>query len=550
LVKTPLQCVHIIVQERFIIECHPEPFEVSSFAALRISLTTIRKSMQLQTLLASLEHPPISLHNLDKHNQRINITSLAYDSRLVQPGGLFIAVPGTHTDGRRYLADAARRGAFAAIGPYIDTAELPLPYIEIDDVHIALANLACAFYDYPATQLSTIGVTGTDGKTTTCNLISTLLDTAEKPNGLMTTATFKLHGQEWENTTRQSTLEALEIQQMLRSMVKSEIQYAVIEATSHGLELQRVRGCAFDIGVVTNITHEHLDFHGTIENYRRAKTRLFEMLDPSRDKGLGTRPFAILNRDDVSYEILKPYCQVPILDYGLDKSAMVRAVDIKLHAISTHFRAILPDAEIDIETQLVGQFNVSNCLAAITTAYAIGVSHTDIARGLAGVTGVTGRMERIDVGQPFSVIVDYAHTPDSLEKVLRILRPLTSGKLLLVFGSAGERDIQKRPIMGQIAAHLADFFVITDEDPREEDREQILREIANGAVIAGKQEGRDFLCITDRKQAIAAAFRLAQAGDTILLAGKGHEQSIIIGREKIPWDDRVVAREQLQTLIQ
>src|SRR5215469_3938835 len=274
--------------------------------------------MQLQTLLASLESPIVSLHNLDERNQRINITSLAYDSRLVQPGGLFIAVPGAHTDGRNYLADAAQHGAVAALGPHIDVSELSFPYIEVDDVRIALANLACAFYDNPATQLSTIGVTGTDGKTSTCNLISALLDTAEKPNGLMTTANFKLHGHEWENTTRQSTLEALEIQQMLRRMVESDLQYAVIEATSHGLELQRVRGCAFDIGVITNITHEHLDFHGTIENYRRAKARLFEMLDPSRDKGLGTRSFAILNRDDVSYEILKPYCQVPVLDYGLD----------------------------------------------------------------------------------------------------------------------------------------------------------------------------------------------------------------------------------------
>jgi UDP-N-acetylmuramoyl-L-alanyl-D-glutamate--2,6-diaminopimelate ligase len=505
--------------------------------------------MQLDTLLTSLEHPPISLHHLDEQSQYIEITALDYDSRLVKPGGLFIAVPGTHTDGHRYLADAAQRGAVAALGLHIDAADLPLPYIEVDDVRIALANLACAFYGNPATQLTTIGVTGTDGKTTTCNLISALLDTAEKSNGLMTTANFKLHGQEWENTTRQSTLEALEIQHLLRKMVETGVKYAVIEATSHGLELQRVRGCAFDIGVITNITHEHLDFHGTIENYRRAKARLFEMLDPSRDKGLGIKPVAILNRDDVSYEILKPYCRVPVLDYGFDKSASIRAADVQLDATSTRFRAILPNAEINIETQLVGQFNVSNCLAAIATAYAVGVNPADIARGLAGVTGVTGRMERIDVGQPFTVIVDYAHTPDSLEKVLRTLRPLTAGKLLLVFGSAGERDIQKRPIMGQIAAQLSDFFVITDEDPREENREQILRDIATGAEIAGKHEGRDFLCIVDRTQAIAAVFHHAQAKDTILLAGKGHEQSIIIGREKIPWDDRRVAREQLHALM-
>jgi UDP-N-acetylmuramoyl-L-alanyl-D-glutamate--2,6-diaminopimelate ligase len=248
--------------------------------------------------------------------------------------------------------------------------------------------------------------------------------------------------------------------------------------------------------------------------------------------------------------MLKPYCSVPILDYGLDKAAGVRAVDLQLHANSTRFRTILPGAEIDIETQLLGQFNVHNCLAAIATAYTLGVKPADIARGLAGVTGITGRMERIDIGQPFTVIVDYAHTPDSLEKVLSILRPLTEGNLLLVFGSAGERDIQKRPIMGQIAAQLSDFFVITDEDPREEDREHILRDIANGAESAGKHEGRDFLCIADRKQAITAAFTRAQARDTVLLAGKGHEQSIIIGREKIPWDDRQVALEQLRALVQ
>src|SRR5436309_12842886 len=265
--------------------------------------------MKLYTLLTSLEYPPLSLYNLDQRSQHIEITALAYDSRLVKPGGLFIAVPGTHTDGRQYLIDAAQHGAVAALGPRIDASDLPLPYIEVDDVRIALANLACAFNGYPATQLCTIGVTGTDGKTTTCNLISALLDAAEKSNGLMTTANFKLHGQEWENTTRQSTLEALKIQQLLRQMVETDVKYAVIEATSHGLDLQRVRGCEFDIGVVTNITHEHLDFHKTIENYRRSKARLFEMLDPERHKPVQTQPIAILNRDDVSYEVLKPYCR-------------------------------------------------------------------------------------------------------------------------------------------------------------------------------------------------------------------------------------------------
>jgi UDP-N-acetylmuramoyl-L-alanyl-D-glutamate--2,6-diaminopimelate ligase len=504
--------------------------------------------MQLQTLLSSLEEPPLAFLNRNRDIENFEIVSLAYDSRQVVPGGLFIAVPGAHTDGRRFLADAAQSGAVVALGPQIDAFSSPLPYIEVRDVHGALANLACAFYDYPAHQLCTIGVTGTDGKTTTSNLISTLLDAAGKRTGLMTTANFKLCGQEWENATRQSTLEALEIQQFLRRILDAGATHAVIEATSHGLELQRVRGCEFDIGVVTNITHEHLDFHKTIENYRRAKARLFEMLDPERVKPVQAQPTAILNHDDVSYEILKPYCRVPILDYGIDAPAAVRAVDLQLRAYSTKFRAILPDTEVSIETQLVGRFNVSNCLAAIATAYSQGVEPAQIAAALAKVTGVTGRMERIDEGQPFAVIVDYAHTPDSLEKVLAILRPLTTGKLMAVFGSAGERDLQKRPIMGRIAAQMCDFFVITDEDPRDEDRVQILRNIANGAESVGKREGTDFLCIADRREAIATAFARAEEGDTILLAGKGHEQSIIIGKEKLPWDDRLVAREELRML--
>ena len=506
--------------------------------------------MQLHTLLTSLEQPPLSVP-ANLAGTDITISSLAYDSRNVQPGGLFIAVVGVHTDGRRFLGDAAQRGAVVALGEPLPAdlqTTLPLPYIEVKDVRVALANLACAFYQYPAQQLCTIGITGTDGKTTTSNLISAILETAGIRTGLMTTANFRIAGQEWENATRQSTLEALEIQQFLRRMLDHGVTHAVIEATSHGLELQRVRGCAFDIGVVTNITHEHLDFHKTLANYRRAKARLFEMLEPTRDKGQGVHPYAILNRDDSSYEILKPYCRVPILDYGLDERAMVRAVDVQLSANSTHFRAILPDAELTIKTQLVGRFNISNSLAAIAAAYSLGIAPSDIARGLANVTGVTGRMERIDEGQSFTVIVDYAHTPDSLEKVLAILRPLTPGKLMVVFGSAGERDVQKRPIMGRIAAQMTDFFVITDEDPREEDREAILRAIAQGAEEAGKRQDSDFLCIADRTEAIATAFSFASAGDTILLAGKGHEQSIIIGKEKIPWDDRQAARIQLRRL--
>ena len=510
--------------------------------------------MKLQALLAALEEPAVAFHRVENEADDVEVTALAYDSRQVQAGGMFIAVPGTHTDGRRFLADAARRGAVVALGePLQEVSSLPLPYVEVRDVRTALANLASAFYGYPARHLCTIGVTGTDGKTTTSNLISAILEAAGRRTGLMTTVNFKVCGQEWENSTRQSTLEALEVQQLLRQMLNGGASYAVIEATSHGLELRRVHDCDFDVGVVTNITHEHLDFHKTIEGYRRAKARLFEMLDATRDKGLGAQPVAILNRDDISYEVLKPYCRVPVLDYAIDQSAAVRAVDVQLNAGSTRFRAVLrgserlklPGTEVTIETRLIGRFNVSNCLAAIAAMYSQGIAATNIAQGLAMVSGVSGRMERIDAGQPFMVVVDYAHTPDSLKKVLAILCPLTTGKLMVVFGSAGERDVQKRPIMGRIAAEMTDFFVITDEDPRDEDREHILDDIARGAEAVGRCRGRDFLCIADRTEAIATAFAHARDGDTVLLAGKGHEQSILVGKEKLPWDDRRVAREQL-----
>ncbi|MBO0777506.1 MAG: UDP-N-acetylmuramoyl-L-alanyl-D-glutamate--2,6-diaminopimelate ligase [Ktedonobacteraceae bacterium] len=506
--------------------------------------------MRTRDLLAALEQPPLMIHNEEALNLESEIAGLAYDSRQVEVGGLFLAIPGTHTDGRLYLDDARQRGALIALGaPLEDGQQAPLPYIEVEDVRIAHANLACAFYGNPTRQLCTIGITGTDGKTTTSNLIHLLLEAGGKHSGLMTTANFKIGQREWENRSRQSTQEALDVQRMLRQMLNEGVTHAVIETTSHALELRRVYGCEFDVGVITNITREHLDFHQTIERYRRAKARLFEMLDPARDKGVGCRPVAVLNRDDASYEELRSYCRVPILDYGIDTPASIRAVDIRMNAYSTQFRLILPDAEGLIETPLVGRFNVSNCLAAIAVAYSQGIGLDKITSALATVQSVAGRMERVDEGQSFAVIVDYAHTPDSLEKILATLRPLTERKLIVIFGSAGERDVQKRPVMGRIAAQMSDFFVITDEDPREEDREKILNEIAAGAEGSGKERGSDFLCIADRREAIKTAFARAQPGDTVLLAGKGHEQSIIMGREKLPWDDRQAARELLKATV-
>jgi UDP-N-acetylmuramoyl-L-alanyl-D-glutamate--2,6-diaminopimelate ligase len=366
--------------------------------------------------------------------------------------------------------------------------------------------------------------------------------------GLMSTVDFKAGGARIQNNSRFTTLEAPEVQALLTQMVEAGAQCAVLETTSSGLALQRVHGVAYDVAVVTNITSEHLELHGSKEAYWRAKAMLCEAIDPGADRPIAPRPpkACVLNADDSSFTYLRDFCRAPILSYAMEAPADVRAERIELRADGTRFDVRLPDGSVfTVETPLVASYNIANCLAAITVGYLFGVPTERMAQALAVFPGVSGRMERIEMGQPYSVIVDYAHTADSLEKVLSVLRPLTSGRLIVVFGSAGDRDRVKRPVMGAVAARLADFAIITDEDPREEDAAAILREIAAGAERAGWREGDQFLCIVGRRAGIGAAFARARNGDTVLLAGKGHEQSIIIGKEKHPWDDRQVAREVL-----
>jgi UDP-N-acetylmuramoyl-L-alanyl-D-glutamate--2,6-diaminopimelate ligase len=296
------------------------------------------------------------------------------------------------------------------------------------------------------------------------------------------------------------------------------------------------------------MSSEHLELHGTKEAYWRAKAMLCEAVDPDAAKpGLPGIPKAcVLNADDSSYSYLRGFCRAPIVSYGLNEGANVRAERVELRADGSRFDALLPDGtRFTVETPLVASYNISNCLAAIATGYLFGVTPERMAAALAAFPGVPGRMERIAMGQPFTVVVDYAHTADSLEKVLGVLRPLTAGRLIAVFGSAGDRDRVKRPVMGAVSARLAGFAIITDEDPRTEDAMTILREIAAGAEAAGGREGKTYRCIVGRREGIGAAFAMARAGDTVLLAGKGHEQSIIIGEAKLPWDDRRVAREEL-----
>jgi UDP-N-acetylmuramoyl-L-alanyl-D-glutamate--2,6-diaminopimelate ligase len=494
------------------------------------------------------------------------VTGIIYSSREVQPEALFVAVAGFHTDGHNFLADAAARGAVALVGK--DRAKLTAfkdspayngqAIILVPDERAALTHLAAAFYGYPARQLGIVGITGTKGKTTTSFLTSEVLEGGPYTTGLIGTVDFKVGPRRWANQTRQTTPEAVEIQQLLAEMVREKVDYCVLESSSHGLALRKLLDCAYDVAVFTNITHEHLDFHGTFEQYREDKGILAEALFDAVPKPFLNYPKTIvLNVDDPNAWYFRDRAEraaakrnypLRVLTYGIHAPAEVRATDIKSDAKSLEYTAVTPNGSVRLHLNLPGEFNIYNSLAALSVGISQGVPLEDARQALEAVKGVSGRMEKIDEGQPFAVIVDYAHNPDSIKQVLQTVRRITPGRLITVFGSAGERDIAKRPIQGGLAAQLADFAIFTNEDPRLEDENLIIDQIAAGAEELGWQEGRQFLKIADRRAAVEESMRLARPGDTVLLLGKGHEGSIITATGKLPWDERDEARRALHLL--
>lgn len=505
--------------------------------------------MQLHDLLKTIGDPA----HLPLPNP--HITAIVYDSRAVTPGALFVAYRGFHTDGHTYIPQAIERGAAAVV--YEDPAwddRIPVPSLRTPNARVALAPLAAAFYGCPGSRMRVVGVTGTDGKTTTTFLTSVALEAGGALTGLMGTVDFKIAGRMWANDSRQSTPEAPEVQALLRTMVDAGCSYAVIEATSHALSAgwNRLASCAFDIAVLTNVTQEHLDFHGTVEQYRRDKARLFEMLAEFRDTDAPPkqRKIAVANADDPHHRMFLDAAPAYAerLTYAVHADADVRAEAVCSTRDGLRFRVTTPWGAANARLRLTGDFNVWNALAALTVACAEGVPLDACLAALERVPGVRGRMERIEAGQPFTVLVDYAHTPGAFEKLMRIVRPLTAGQLIAVFGSAGERDRAKRPLQGEIAGRFCDLVVLTDEDPRLEDREAIIADIAAGAEAAGKRIGETCLCIPDRALAIRAAFARAHPGDIVLLLGKGHEGSIIYGTTPMPWDEAAEARRALAEL--
>ena len=489
----------------------------------------------------------------------IGIRGVTDDSRAVGPGSLFVAIRGLHADGHMFVAAAAAAGAAVALveRPLPDIA---LPQLVVEGAPAALADAAAWWSGDPSLRLGIVGITGTDGKTTTSFLAAAALEAAGLSSGLIGTVATQVGPIREANPEHMTTPGAPLLQRTLRAMADAGNAVAVVETTSHGLAADRVRGIAYDVAILTNLTHEHLEFHGSWEAYRDAKLSLFERLaigptNPRKDLGGRRWPkAAIVNADDPSAGAFAGVAQeagARIMTYGTDPSAEVRAnhVEEDAHHLRIAFEA--PSGADTLDLRLAGRFNVHNALAVVALGEVLELDPAAVRAGVEGVRTVPGRMERLDAGQPFGVVIDYAHSPASLEKVLGLLAPLAAargGGVIAVFGSAGERDTEKRPMMGRIAAERARLVVVTDEDPRGEDRTAILEDIARGAEDGGKRRDRDLFLIADRRRAIEAAFERARPGDIVLLAGTGHERSIIGPHGPVAYDERATALDALARL--
>jgi UDP-N-acetylmuramoyl-L-alanyl-D-glutamate--2,6-diaminopimelate ligase len=479
----------------------------------------------------------------------VEVTGVTADSRGVEPGFLFIATRGRTADGHTFLPEAASRGAAVLAGEAPDLG-LGLPYIRVSNGRRFLADVSAAWYGHPSRALIVCGVTGTDGKTTTGTLLHRILLHSGHPAGLITSVSAVVGDAALDTGFHVTTPDSPDVQRYLRDMVRAGSTHAVLEVTSHGLAQDRVAACEFDVGLVTNVTPEHLDYHGSFEAYLDAKARLFAGLGSGAAKPYPVDPAAILNRDDASFDRLRAVSRVRVVSYGESAESDLRAVDVTLDGEGIRFRAARRGDSTEIRSRLSGRYNVSNCLAAFTAAVeALRVSPQAAAEAIWMVEGIPGRMEAVDLGQPFQAIVDFAHTPHALCQALIAARQRTAGRVIVVFGCAGLRDTSKRRSMARSAVELADISLFTAEDPRTESLPAILAEMASGAQEGGGQEGRNYRLIPDRAEALRQAVRLAQPGDIVLACGKGHEQSMAFGEVEYPWDDRIALRAALAELL-
>ena len=466
---------------------------------------------------------------LDKFEDT-EITGIAYNSRNVMPGNVFVCIKGYETDGHKYAQDAVNNGAAAIIAQ--DKIDVDVPVLYVENSRRTIAEMACRFYGNASKKFKLIGVTGTNGKTTITYLVKSILDEAGKCVGVIGTNQ-NIIGDKvlLTQSTTPTTPNALELQQLFAEMAQSEAEYVVMEVSSHALELDRVYGCRFDVGIFTNLTQDHLDFHKTMENYYKAKAKLFTMCK----KG-------VVNSDDEYGMRIANEASCEIIKAGLEDGCDLKAENIKITARGTDFDMIYKGEKYPVNLRIPGKFSVYNAICAAGAAIELGIDIATIQKGLAAAAGVLGRVEVVPTDTDYTVIIDYAHTPDGLENIINCVQGFAQGRVITVFGCGGDRDSTKRPIMGEIAGRLSDFSIITSDNPRTEDPQKIVDQIEDGMK---KTDGK-YICITDRREAIGYALDNAKAGDVIILAGKGQETYQIIGKEKFDFDERVEVYSHLR----
>ena len=474
-------------------------------------------------------------------NDDAEITGVQADSRLVRQGDLFVCISGGNFDGHTYAAEAVSRGAVALVAERATDAAAPT--LLVPDSRRALAELAAAFHRYPSRELGLIGVTGTNGKTTTVFLIDHILRSRDFDVGLLGTIQSRIAGTAMPSAN--TTMEAHLLQHALRRMVDGGARYCAMEVSSHALQFGRVLGCHYRTAVFTNLTQDHLDFHGTMERYCAAKGLLFARLGNGGEPDPARRRFAVLNRDDEASVYMAAQTAAHIVTYAIESNADVMARDVRFTPAGTSFVLDTFAGSAEVHTRLFGKFNVYNALAAAAAVLVEGVALSDIAAALATAEPVDGRMQAVDAGQAYHVLVDYAHTPDGLDNALRAISEFAEGRIITVFGCGGDRDKGKRPLMGRIAAQYSDYVIVTSDNPRSENPAAIVADVVQGIVDSGIERER-YEHIVDRAEAIRAAMAIAARGDVVLIAGKGHETYQILQDRTIDFDDREVARAAIK----
>ncbi|MBU0709902.1 MAG: UDP-N-acetylmuramoyl-L-alanyl-D-glutamate--2,6-diaminopimelate ligase [Candidatus Omnitrophica bacterium] len=494
--------------------------------------------MKAKILIKSLN----SRHTQQLDFEDFQVKGVSSDSRQVLNDFIFVAVKGSNLNGNRFIDQAIKRGAKAVVvqqsafsspmpaGRQELSAKAPL--IKVKDTRLALAKLASEFYSNPSLKLKVVGITGTNGKTTVCYLIESILKRKGLHPAVIGTINYRFRDRVLP--AKNTTPGPIELQSLLQSMLKAKIDYVLMEASSHALDQKRVGGIDFHSAIFTNLTHDHLDYHKSFAKYFQAKARLF--------KGLKSGSFAVVNNDDRYANKIRRLTKADLVTYGIRKKAEVVAKHIKLQGFHTSFSVVIGNEKIDLKTNLIGRHNLYNILASIAWAQREGIDSSSIKSGLEDSIYIPGRMENIDFEGDFSVYVDYAHTEDALRTSLQALRQICRKRLIVVFGCGGERDKRKRPRMGQVASELSDLLIITNDNPRSENPQQIISDIKKGIKQA------EFSVIPQRLEAIKKSLLLARAGDVVLIAGKGHEDYQIINDQRIHFDDREVARECLKSL--